>query len=87
VTWDGQRPFGDRIVQLVLSDGRPIDRGASYNVTVNSYMAGGGDALAVLPEGTERQTGPVDVEAFVEYVEQLPRPFSSAVEGRVTRVD
>jgi len=38
-------------------------------------------------EGTERQTGPVDVEAFVEYVEQLPRPFNSAVEGRVTRVD
>jgi 5'-nucleotidase len=87
VTWDGQRPFGDRIVQLVLSDGRPIDRAASYSVTVNSYMAGGGDALAALPEGTERQTGPVDVEAFVEYVEQLPRPFNSAVEGRVTRVD
>jgi 5'-nucleotidase len=87
VTWDGRRPMGERIVQLALGDGRPIDRGASYRVTVNSFMAGGSDPYAVLAEGTERETGVVDVEAFVEYVEQLGRPIDSTVEGRITRVD
>ncbi len=85
--WDGTRPMGDRIVRLELPDGRPIDRAAPYRVTVNSFMAGGGDAYAVLTEGTERVSGIVDVDALVEYVEQLGRPIEGGLEGRITRLD
>lgn len=50
-------------------------------------MAGGGDSFSVLTEGADRVTGPVDVDALVEYVEQLPRPFSAGTEGRIARVE
>ena len=87
ITWDGRRPLGDRIVALALADGTPIDRAARYSVTVNSFLAGGGDAFTVLTEGADRVTGPVDVEALVEYVEELPRPFAASVEGRIVRAE
>jgi 5'-nucleotidase len=87
VGWDGRRPRGDRIVSLVLEDGQPIDRSAAYSVTVNSFMAGGGDGYTVLEQGTDRQVDGLDLDAFVEYVQQLPQPFGAALEGRITRVD
>jgi 5'-nucleotidase len=87
VAWDGRRPRGDRIVSLALEDGQPIDRAGQYSVTVNSFMAGGGDGYTVLEQGTDRQTDGVDLDAFVEYVQQLSQPFGATVEGRITRVD
>jgi 5'-nucleotidase len=86
-TWDGRRPRGDRVVSLALEDGQPIDRAARYGVTVNSFMAGGGDGFTVLEQGEDRQVGGVDLDAFVEYVEQVSQPFGARVEGRITRVD
>jgi 5'-nucleotidase len=87
VAWDGRRPRGDRIVSLALEDGQPIDRAVRYSVAVNSFMAGGGDGYTVLEQGADRQTDGVDLDGFVEYVEQLSQPFGASVEGRITRVD
>ena len=65
-----------------------VDGGAgvhsvTYTVTVNSFLAGGGDGFTVLREGTNRVVGPVDLDALVEYVEALPTPFTSEIEGRI----
>jgi 5'-nucleotidase len=86
VTWDGRRPRGDRITALALDDGRPIDRAGRYRITVNSFLAGG-DGFTVLAAGAEREVGPVDLDALVEYVEQLLQPFSARTEGRISRSD
>jgi 5'-nucleotidase len=56
-------------------------------VTVNSFIAAGGDNFLVLVEGTNRVVGQVDLDALVEYVESLPQPFSAAIEGRILRAN
>ncbi|HJU01717.1 MAG TPA: 5'-nucleotidase C-terminal domain-containing protein [Actinomycetes bacterium] len=63
----------------------PNDDSVTYTVTVNSFLAGGGDGFTVLRDGTNRVVGPVDLDALVEYVEGLPTPFTSQIEGRITR--
>lgn len=86
-TWDNARAVGDRVVQIVRADGTPLDPGAMYRVTVNSFMAAGGDGFLVLPQGANRVVGPVDLNALVEHVESLPQPISVAIEGRIIRVN
>ncbi|MFC4308022.1 bifunctional metallophosphatase/5'-nucleotidase [Steroidobacter flavus] len=86
-TWDNARPVGDRVTQILKADSTPLDPAASYRVTVNSFMAAGGDGFVVLPLGTNRVIGPVDLAALVQYVESLPQPFSAAIEGRIVRIN
>ncbi len=86
-TWDNARAVGDRVTQILTAEATPLDPAATYRVTVNSFMAAGGDGFLVLPQGTNRVVGPVDLDALVEYVESLPQPFSAAIEGRIIRAN
>ncbi|MBM0105357.1 bifunctional metallophosphatase/5'-nucleotidase [Steroidobacter sp. S1-65] len=86
-TWDNARPVGDRVTQILTAEATPLEPTAIYRVTVNSFIAAGGDNFLVLPEGTNRVVGPVDLDALVEYVESLPQPFNAAIEGRITRTN
>lgn len=85
-TWDEALPEGSRIVE-VLKDGEPLDPNALYTVTVNSFMAAGGDNFTVLTQGTDPIGGPVDLDALIDYVAELSQPFSAAIEGRITRLN
>ena len=50
--------------------GQPIDLAASYSVTVNSFLASGGDNFRELASGAgKRDTGKVDLAAMVDYME------------------
>lgn len=86
-TWDAARPIGDRVIEILDATNTPIDPAATYRVTVNSFMASGGDNFFVLPLGTNRVVGPVDLDALVEYIESLPQPFTAQVEGRMERMN
>lgn len=86
-TWDAARPVGDRVVDIFRADGTPLDPQGLYTVTVNSFLAEGGDGFTVLRDGTDRVYGPEDIEALVAYIERLPQPFSAAIEGRIQRVN
>ncbi len=48
--------------------GTPLDPGATYRVTVNSFLADGGDGFATLAQGGDRLGGSVDVDAFEAYL-------------------
>ncbi len=52
----------------ITLNGVPLDLGASYRVTVNSFLADGGDGFAVLKQGTDRLGGAVDTDAFEAYL-------------------
>lgn len=84
-TWDASRPEGDRVLDLKKDDGTPIRPQASYRVTANSFLAAGGDHFTGFTEAKDPVVGPVDLEALVDYVEQLPQPFSAAIEGRIQK--
>ncbi len=48
--------------------GVAVDPVASYRITVNSFLADGGDRFAVLREGTGRLGGEVDTDALEDYL-------------------
>jgi 5'-nucleotidase len=65
---DPRRPPGDRVdPSWITIGGAPVDPAARYRVTVNSFLAGGGDDLTVLREGTDRVGGPLDLDALEAY--------------------
>jgi 5'-nucleotidase len=48
--------------------GVAVDPAASYRVTVNSFLADGGDLFTVLRDGTDRTGGALDLDALVAYL-------------------
>jgi 5'-nucleotidase len=67
-------------------DGRPLDPAAAYRVTVNSYLADGGDRFPVLREGTQRVTGLRDVDALERFVQAHPA-LAPAPLDRIVRLN
>ena len=79
-TWDDRRPPGDFVAaDGITLHGRTIDPAAPYRVTVNEFLAEGGDGFAVLKQAGEPRVGPSDVaalEAFFKKNSPLgPRPL------------
>jgi 5'-nucleotidase len=67
-TYDPTAAAGSRITQIWLN-GTPIDPAGSYSVTVNSFLAAGGDNFTVFAQGTNRRdTGKIDLQAMVDYM-------------------
>ena len=72
--WDASMPAGaaagtgHRVVSGSLRlNGVPVEAQRQYRITVNSFMASGGDNASVLRDGTGREQGPIDVEAASAY--------------------
>ena len=67
-TWDDRRQRGDFVpAESITLDGRPIEANAKYRVTVNAFLADGGDGFSVLKEGDEPMGGPLEVPALEAY--------------------
>ena len=66
--WSLSAPTGSKVDPASIRiGGVVVDPAASYRVTVNSFLADGGDNFSVLPEGTDRLGGEVDLDALVTY--------------------
>lgn len=79
--WSTAAAAGAKVVPGSLKvDGHPLAADARVRVTVNSFLASGGDGFAAFSQGTERVVGIPDVDALVEYLRPtlegapLPRP-------------
>lgn len=84
--WDASRPIGRRVPALsVRIAGKVLDPDANYRITVNSFLANGGDGFTVLTEGSERTGGPNDVAALEDYV-RVHSPEAGPPAGRIRRV-
>ncbi|WP_311477385.1 5'-nucleotidase C-terminal domain-containing protein [uncultured Gulosibacter sp.] len=69
-TTDASRDRGDRITSVTI-DGKPLDMNAQYTAVMPSFLAAGGDNFHTLAEGTMTDTGSIDLDAFVQYVDSL----------------
>lgn len=70
-TYDPTRPEGERITGMWL-EGAPVTDGETYSVTVNSFLATGGDNFRAFNRGTgARDTGRVDLSAMVDYLAEF----------------
>lgn len=66
-TWDAAKPKGEKVSDLKLG-GVALDPAATYRVTMNNFLADGGDGFTVFAKGTERLGGAVDLDALQEYL-------------------
>lgn len=67
-SWSASAPGGSKVdPATIMINGTPIDLGTTYRVTVNSFLADGGDNFSVLTQGTNRLGGDVDLDALVNY--------------------
>ena len=65
--YDLSRPAGQRILDLEL-DGAPIRDDEVYRVTMNGFLASGGDNFTVFREGDDPLGGALDVDALEAYI-------------------
>jgi 5'-nucleotidase len=66
--------------------GEPIAMDRSYRVTVNSFMASGGDALSVFKQGRNVQEGENDLVAAKLYF-RLKAILAPPQMGRIQRLN
>jgi 5'-nucleotidase len=86
-SYDATRPMGERVpIESIIFRGAPIDPQASYRVTVNEYLASGGDGFSVFTSGTDRRTGVYDVEALEAWF-KANSPVTPHVPARIRRVN
>jgi 5'-nucleotidase len=66
--YDLARAYGDRVDACSITlNGARVDPAGSYRVVANSFLIAGGDSFAGFTSGTDRVTGPVDVDTSVDY--------------------
>ena len=63
-----------------------MDPDSSYRVTVNSFMAEGGDRYSVLADGTERLGGAIDLDALMSYFANA-EAVAPGPQNRITRLN
>ena len=85
-SYDASKPAGQRITSATIN-GSPLDRGATYTLAANSYLATGGDGFTVFKEGQKQQSLGSDADALEEYVSNLEQPFGPPTDfgSRITR--
>ena len=80
-TWDGTRPAGDKVVNSsVKMNGVPIVDAQNYRVTMNNFLAAGGDGFSVFSQCTNQLGGEVDLDAFGRYL-LAHSPLSPPTDG------
>jgi 5'-nucleotidase len=70
--FDVKRPAGQRIVAMTLN-GRPIDSARSYRVTVNNFLASGGDGYTILAQGKDPLDAGLDLDALEAWLATNPK--------------
>jgi len=86
-SWDAAKPFGSHVdaASMRLNDA-PIDPAKTYRITINNYLALGGDQFAVFKEGSNAQFGMYDVDALFAYF-QANSPIAPAPPVRISRTN
>jgi 5'-nucleotidase len=85
--WDASKPLGEHVVAGSISlNGEVVDPAKSYRVTVNNYLALGGDGFAAIKDGTAQQFGLYDSDALFAYF-QANSPIAPGVADRIKRTN
>ena len=83
VTYDLVAPVGARIVSVTV-DGRALDPTAMYRVTINNFLASGGDGYSVLAGGRDAFDAGLDLDATEAWIAGNP---GVPVGGRLVAVN
>ncbi|MFD4672986.1 bifunctional metallophosphatase/5'-nucleotidase [Lentzea sp. NPDC058450] len=81
-SWSQSAAFGSKVSNVTLN-GVPLDPNASYRVTINSFLQGGGDGFSEFTKGTNITGGGIDLDAFSAYLTAHPGQGAPALD-RIT---
>lgn len=85
-TWKASGAVCDKVdPATIMLNGVMINPAASYRVTVNSFLADGGDSFPILVQGTNRLGGAVDTDAFEAYF-VANSPVAPGPQNRITQI-
>ncbi|OAF02953.1 bifunctional metallophosphatase/5'-nucleotidase [Bradyrhizobium centrolobii] len=86
-TWDASKPFGERVIaDKMMLGGKPIEPALGYRVTLNDYLAVGGDGFTVAKQGTSPQYGGYDADALFAFF-RAHGPIGPLPPTRILRVN
>ena len=81
-TWTTSAPVGSKVSNLKIND-VDVDLAATYRVTINNFLAGGGDGFTAFTGGANLLTGMIDLDAFIAYLENNS-PVAPGPMNRIT---
>jgi len=85
--FDNDKPFGERVIaERMMLNGARIAPAQDYRVTVNNFLAQGGDGFAALKNGTNAQFGAYDSDALFAYF-QAKGEIAPTTPDRIARVN
>jgi 5'-nucleotidase len=85
--WDDSKPFGSRVAaERIMLNGQRVEPDKNYRVTINAYLAAGGDGFTALKDGAAQQVGVYDVDALYAYF-KANSPVSPGPLERIRRLD
>ncbi len=86
-TWDNAGTDGQRVIADSMKIGTTtIDPIAAYRVTINNFLAVGGDGFTVLKDGRDPVIGVYDVDALSSFLRDNS-PVAPATLNRIARVN
>ncbi len=85
-SWSASAPACNKVdIASIMINGVLINPAGLYRVTVNSFLADGGDNFLVLKDGTNRLGGAVDTDALEAYFAAFaPVPIAPGPQNRIT---
>ena len=92
-SFNASAPAGSRVDPASIKlNGVTLDPGTGYRVTMNSFLASGGDGFTVFNQCTNALGGEIDLDALVRYFQQYAdgvppfEPVPPGPQNRITRV-
>jgi len=90
LTYDPDRPRGERVAEALMPNGKRIDMAARYKVAMNDFMAQGGDGFTTFAQGPDLTNRGVLVrdamQRWVEKLTALGKALEPATPGRIVNL-
>jgi 5'-nucleotidase len=84
-SWDSTQACGSKVSNIALG-GVPVLPASVYRVTMNNFLADGGDGFPEFKNGTNRVTRGFDVDAFTAYL-GAHSPVGPGPQNRITKTN
>ena len=88
VVRDRSLPAGQRVVSITLADGRTVADDAVYQLGTLDFLASGGSGYAMLRDRPAVNTGVIDLDAFIAWLQRqrqpirVPQPYPARIIDR-----
>jgi 5'-nucleotidase len=85
-TYKASNPIGQKITQVWLQE-EPLIKERVYTIATSDFLASGSGVFSVMKRSKLVAVEGYDHEVISRYVKQSPQPISSAIDGRMQRLN